>query len=56
VAASLGADVPIFLFGGRALGAGRGDEIYPLPDIKKLALLIVAPREIRVPTPMRFAG
>jgi len=50
LAASLGADVPIFLFGGRALGAGRGDEIYPLPDIAKLALLIVAPRDIRVPT------
>jgi len=54
LAASLGADVPIFLFGGRALGAGRGDEIYPLPDIKNLALLIVAPRDIRVPTPEAF--
>ena len=54
LAASLGADVPIFLFGGRALGAGRGDEIYPLPDIRKLALLIVAPRDIRVPTPEAF--
>ena len=54
LAASLGADVPIFLFGGRALGAGRGDEIYPLPDIKKLALLIVAPRDVRVPTPDAF--
>jgi 4-diphosphocytidyl-2-C-methyl-D-erythritol kinase len=54
LAGSLGADVPIFLFGGRALGAGRGDEIYPLPDIKKLALLIVAPRDIRVPTPDAF--
>jgi 4-diphosphocytidyl-2-C-methyl-D-erythritol kinase len=54
LAASLGADVPIFLFGGRALGAGRGDEIYPLPDLAKLALLIVAPRDIRVPTPDAF--
>ena len=54
LAASLGADVPIFLFGGRALGAGRGDEVYPLPDIAKLALLIVAPRDIRVPTPDAF--
>jgi 4-diphosphocytidyl-2-C-methyl-D-erythritol kinase len=54
LAASLGADVPIFLFGGRALGAGRGDEIYPLPDIAKVALLIVAPRDIRVPTPDAF--
>lgn len=54
IAASLGADVPLFLFGGRALGAGRGDEIYPLPDIPKLALLIVAPKDIRVPTQEAF--
>ena len=51
IAASLGADVPFFLFGGRALGIGRGDEIYPLPDIAKRALLIVSPRDIHVPTP-----
>jgi 4-diphosphocytidyl-2-C-methyl-D-erythritol kinase len=54
LAASLGADVPIFLFGGRVLGAGRGDEIYPLPDIAKLHLLVVVPRDIRVPTPDAF--
>src|SRR6202040_2078581 len=51
LAASLGADVPFFLFGGRALGIGRGDEIYPLPDIPKLTLLVVSPRDIHVPTP-----
>jgi 4-diphosphocytidyl-2-C-methyl-D-erythritol kinase len=51
IAASLGADVPFFLFGGRALGIGHGDEIYPLPDIPKLALLVVSPRDIHVPTP-----
>jgi 4-diphosphocytidyl-2-C-methyl-D-erythritol kinase len=51
IAASLGADVPFFLFGGRALGIGRGDEIYPLPDIPKLALLVVSPSDIHVPTP-----
>ena len=32
IAAGLGADVPFFLFGGRALAVNRGDEIYPLPD------------------------
>ena len=37
IASSLGADVPFFLFGGRALGISRGDEIYPLPDIPKLS-------------------
>ncbi len=51
IAASLGADVPFFLFGGRALGIGRGDEIYPLSDIPKLTLLVVSPRDIHVPTP-----
>jgi len=51
IAASLGADVPFFLLGGRALGIGRGDEIYPLPDIPKLSLLIVSPKDIHVPTP-----
>jgi 4-diphosphocytidyl-2-C-methyl-D-erythritol kinase len=50
IASSLGADVPFFLFGGRALGVSRGDEIYPLPDIPKLFVLIVSPREIHVPT------
>jgi 4-diphosphocytidyl-2-C-methyl-D-erythritol kinase len=51
IAASLGADVPFFLLGGRALGIGKGDEIYPVPDIPKLTLLIVSPRDIHVPTP-----
>jgi 4-diphosphocytidyl-2-C-methyl-D-erythritol kinase len=54
LATSLGADVPFFLFGGRALGVNRGDEIYPLPDIAKIPLLIVVPREHRVPTPEAF--
>jgi 4-diphosphocytidyl-2-C-methyl-D-erythritol kinase len=51
IAASLGADVPFFLFGGRALGIGRGDEIYPLSDLSKLTFLVVSPRDIHVPTP-----
>lgn len=54
IAASLGADVPFFLFGGRALGVNRGDELYPLQDIPKMHLLVVVPSEIRVPTPDAF--
>ncbi len=50
IAASLGADVPFFLFGGRALGINRGDEIYPLPDLPPRAVLVVSPREIAVST------
>lgn len=32
LAARLGSDVPFFLVGGTALGVGRGEEVYPLPD------------------------
>jgi 4-diphosphocytidyl-2-C-methyl-D-erythritol kinase len=50
IAGNLGADVPYFLRGGRALGIGRGDEIYPLPDPARRAVLVVSPHEIAVPT------
>jgi 4-diphosphocytidyl-2-C-methyl-D-erythritol kinase len=51
IAAGLGADVPFFLFGGRALGVNKGDEIYPLPDMAKTAVLVVSPGNIHVATP-----
>ena len=54
IAASLGADVPFFLFGGRALGVNRGDEVYPLEVIPTLPVLVVVPQEIRIPTPDAF--
>jgi 4-diphosphocytidyl-2-C-methyl-D-erythritol kinase len=50
IAAGLGADVPFFLFGGRALGVSRGDEIYPLPDSPALTILVVSPQTIGVST------
>lgn len=50
IAASLGADVPFFLFGGRALGVNRGDEVYPLPDIPRRSIVVVSPRAIAVST------
>ncbi|HXO05363.1 MAG TPA: 4-(cytidine 5'-diphospho)-2-C-methyl-D-erythritol kinase [Candidatus Sulfotelmatobacter sp.] len=50
IAASLGADVPFFLFGGRALAVNRGDEIYPLPNGPKQTILVVSPRDIGVST------
>jgi 4-diphosphocytidyl-2-C-methyl-D-erythritol kinase len=50
IASGLGADVPFFLHGGRALGIGRGDEIYPLPDAARRQLLVISPLEIAVPT------
>src|SRR5271169_3919962 len=50
IASNLGADVPFFLHGGRALGISRGDEIYPLSDVARRHLLVISPREIAVPT------
>ncbi|HUK31285.1 MAG TPA: hypothetical protein VLV89_09240, partial [Candidatus Acidoferrum sp.] len=41
IGSSLGADVPFFLFGGTALGIGRGDETYPLPDAPRSTVLVV---------------
>jgi 4-diphosphocytidyl-2-C-methyl-D-erythritol kinase len=43
IASGLGADVPFFLFGGRALGISRGNEIYPLPDLPRQTVLVVSP-------------
>ncbi len=50
IASRLGADVPFFLRGGRALGVGRGDEIYPLPDLARRSVLVVSPPDLAVPT------
>ncbi len=50
IGAGLGADVPFFLFGGRALATNRGDEIYPLTDAPKRTILVVSPRGIAVST------
>ncbi|MGB9609739.1 MAG: 4-(cytidine 5'-diphospho)-2-C-methyl-D-erythritol kinase [Bryobacteraceae bacterium] len=43
LAASLGSDVPFFLYGGTAVGLGRGEELYPLPDAPAWPALILAP-------------
>jgi 4-diphosphocytidyl-2-C-methyl-D-erythritol kinase len=43
LAAALGSDVPLFLLGGRVLGCGRGEEVYPLSDLPSRACLVVFP-------------
>ncbi len=49
LAAMLGSDVPFFLYGGTALGIGRGDEVFPLPDQAVLAAVVAVPK-MRVST------
>ncbi len=41
LAGMLGSDVPFFLYGGTALGLGKGSELYPLPDSDARAVLVV---------------
>ncbi|MCC7008757.1 MAG: 4-(cytidine 5'-diphospho)-2-C-methyl-D-erythritol kinase [Acidobacteria bacterium] len=43
IGAALGADVPFFLRGGTAVGVGRGDELYPVDDIRPLSLVVIKP-------------
>ncbi len=41
--AALGSDVPLFFLGGRVLGGGRGEEVYPLSDLPSIACLVIFP-------------
>ena len=41
--ADLGSDLPFFTLGGRALGIGRGERLFPLPDDSEYWLLLVNP-------------
>ncbi|HUX09788.1 MAG TPA: 4-(cytidine 5'-diphospho)-2-C-methyl-D-erythritol kinase, partial [Terriglobia bacterium] len=43
LAAQLGSDVPLFLLGGRVLGCGRGEEVFPLTDLPGRPCLIAFP-------------
>src|SRR5262249_10133985 len=44
IAAGLGADVPYFLFGGRARGTGIGSCVHPIPDVDEKFLLVLKPK------------
>jgi 4-diphosphocytidyl-2-C-methyl-D-erythritol kinase len=53
IAAEVGSDLPLFLLGGTVLGCGRGEEVYPLPDLPSIACVVATP-EIGVSTPDAF--
>jgi 4-diphosphocytidyl-2-C-methyl-D-erythritol kinase len=54
IAAKVGSDLPLFLVGGTVLGVGRGEEVYPLPDLPAIAC-VVATLDLGVSTPKAFA-
>jgi 4-diphosphocytidyl-2-C-methyl-D-erythritol kinase len=54
IAAAVGSDLPLFLIGGTVLGVGRGEEVYPLPDLPLMHVVVVTPA-IGVSTPRAFA-
>lgn len=43
MASELGADIPFFLCGGRALGTGRGDQLQRLDNNHKIPILLINP-------------
>ncbi|MGH9948371.1 MAG: 4-(cytidine 5'-diphospho)-2-C-methyl-D-erythritol kinase [Pyrinomonadaceae bacterium] len=55
IAASLGSDVPFFLFGGTAVGTGTGSTISPTDDLNLGPTLIVSPK-VQVSTKEAYAG
>lgn len=55
LAAEVGSDLPLFLLGGTVLGVGRGEEVYPLPELPELSCLLATP-EVAVSTPQAFAA
>jgi 4-diphosphocytidyl-2-C-methyl-D-erythritol kinase len=54
IAAEVGSDLPLFFVGGTVLGVGRGEEVYPLPDLPATPCVVATP-EIGVSTPKAFA-
>jgi 4-diphosphocytidyl-2-C-methyl-D-erythritol kinase len=54
IAAAVGSDLPLFVLGGTVLGVGRGEEVYPLPDLRAFAMVVVTP-EVGVSTAGAFA-
>ena len=53
IAAQVGSDVPLFLIGGAVLGVGRGEEVYPMPDLPVTACVVALP-DVGVSTPQAF--
>jgi 4-diphosphocytidyl-2-C-methyl-D-erythritol kinase len=53
LAAEIGSDVPLFLLGGAVAGVGRGEEVFPLPDMPSYPCVLALPA-IGVSTPQAY--
>jgi 4-diphosphocytidyl-2-C-methyl-D-erythritol kinase len=53
IAGEVGSDVPLFLIGGAVLGLGRGEEVYPMPDLPETHCVVALPN-VGVSTPQAF--
>jgi 4-diphosphocytidyl-2-C-methyl-D-erythritol kinase len=53
LATDVGSDVPLFLLGGAVAGVGRGEEVFPLPDMPSYPCVLALP-EIGVSTPQAY--
>jgi 4-diphosphocytidyl-2-C-methyl-D-erythritol kinase len=53
IAAEVGSDLPLFVIGGTVLGTSHGEEVYPLPELPALPLVVATP-DVAVSTPKAF--
>jgi 4-diphosphocytidyl-2-C-methyl-D-erythritol kinase len=53
LAQEIGSDVPLFLLGGAVLGIGRGEEVYPLPEMPSLPCVVALP-DAAISTPQAY--
>ena len=53
LAAEIGSDVPLFLLGGSVLGLGRGEQVFPFPDLPGFPAVVAIPG-VGVSTPQAF--
>ncbi len=53
IASEVGSDLPLFLVGGTVLGLGRGEDVYPLPELPPVWCVVAVPG-VGVSTPQAF--
>jgi 4-diphosphocytidyl-2-C-methyl-D-erythritol kinase len=54
ISSEVGSDLPLFLIAGTVLGLGRGEEVYPLPELPSMPAVVATPG-VRLSTPGAFA-